>query len=168
MRFDDAGAIADLREYRPAAWDQIPDLGLYMDQVVTFITRACAPLYGEEARRCISPAMINNYVKARLIPRPSGKKYSRDQLALLIMIVTLKQVSTMEDIRRMLTLDDGERVESLYESFRRRFETALRGIPAGCEAAGSPASAMDFAIVASAYSAASAAVLEAMSKEASD
>ena len=31
--------LAGIRRFSPAAWEQIPDLGLYMDQVITFIGR---------------------------------------------------------------------------------------------------------------------------------
>ena len=63
-----------------------------MDRVITFIGRIYAPIYGDDVRAFLSASMINNYVKARLIPRPAGKKYSREQVALLVMIVPLKQV----------------------------------------------------------------------------
>ena len=89
----------ELGRYKPVPWEQIPDLGLYMDQVITFITRAYEPLYGESTKGYLSAPMINNYVKNKLIPRPTGKKYSRLQIAMLFMIVALKRVCTMEDIR---------------------------------------------------------------------
>ena len=34
----------EIGRYRPVPWEQIPDLGLYMDQVITFITRIYEPL----------------------------------------------------------------------------------------------------------------------------
>ena len=89
--------------YKPIPWDMIPDIGLYMDQVITLITRMYEPLYGEATEGYLSASMINNYVKSKLIPRPVGKKYNREQIALLSMIVALKQTSSMEDIRVMLT-----------------------------------------------------------------
>lgn len=165
MPFDIREATAAIRDFRPVPWAQIPDLGLYMDQVVTFIARSYLPLYGEEANRRISPSMINNYVKARLIPRPAGKKYTRDQLALLIMIVTLKQVSSMEEIGHMLALPEGESAEALYGRFCRRFELALRGLDAPAGDTEPFASAMDYAITACACSAACSAALQAQAEE---
>ena len=35
-----------INRYRPIPWDMIPDIGLYMDQVITLITRMYEPLYG--------------------------------------------------------------------------------------------------------------------------
>ena len=156
--------LAGIRGFSPQPWALIPDLGLYMDQVITFITRAYEPLYGEAIHGYLSAAMINNYVKARLIPRPTGKKYSRDQIALLTMIVALKQVCSMEDIRAMLTLKGGETVEALYEAFCQRFHRVVRSIH-GENESDQPASALDFAILSTGYSAACAALLKSEKAE---
>lgn len=161
MNSEIQSALNAIRRYRPVEWDQIPDLGLYMDQVVTFITRMYEPLYGEDIHGYLSSSMINNYVKSKLIPRPTGKKYSREQIALLTMIVALKQTSSMEDIRRMLALKEGETAEALYTGFTRRFVGALQSM--GGEGTGgfpAPRSALDFAILACAYSAGCAAALK--------
>lgn len=47
----------------------------------------------------MTKSMVNNYVKVGMIPRPTGKKYDRDHLAMLIMIGVLKQALSMESIR---------------------------------------------------------------------
>ena len=138
----------ELGRYRPVPWDQIPDLGLYMDQVITFITRSYAPLYGDSTKRYLSAPMINNYVKNKLIPRPSGKKYSRLQIALLIMIVALKRVCMMEDIRAMLYTENDEDVELLYNRF---CERQMQSIQEMLSRRSELAPAMDCAIFASAY-----------------
>lgn len=153
-------ALAEISRFRPAGWEHIPDLGLYMDQVVTFITRMYQPLYGEDIHGYLSPSMINNYVKSKLIPRPTGKKYSREQIALLTMIVALKQTSSMEDIRRMLALEEGQDVEALYGAFGCRFRQAIQSMCDGGDAAGAPESALDLAIQACVCSAGCAAVLK--------
>ena len=111
-------------DFQMPRWEEIPDLGLYMDQVVLYVQRACEGLYGtEESRRLLTPAMVNNYVKAGLIPRPSGKKYSREQLAAILMIVQLKGVLSMDMIRLML---GGDGTQALYEMFCERQRGALR------------------------------------------
>ena len=160
MSGDIQSALAGIRGYSPTPWDQIPDLGLYMDQIVTFITRMYEPLYGRDIHGCLSASMINNYVKAKLIPRPVGKKYSRDQIALLAMIVVLKQTNSMEDIRRMLALEPGETVEALYNAFTRRLSRALQAVCGDASAFSAPESALDFAILASCSAAGCAALLK--------
>ncbi|MBQ3424873.1 MAG: DUF1836 domain-containing protein [Clostridia bacterium] len=145
-------------------WKLIPDLGLYMDQVVTFISSIYEPLYGEDIHRYLSPSMINNYVKSKLIPRPVGKKYSRSQIALLTMIVALKQTCSMEEIRRLLTPEEGETVEALYASFSLRY-TSVINFPGDLATGGMapPRSALDLAILASGYSACCTMMLKAAS-----
>lgn len=138
----------EIGRYRPVPWEQIPDLGLYMDQVITFITRAYEPLYGDTTKGYLSAPMINNYVKNKLIPRPAGKKYSRLQIAMLIMIVSLKRVCMMEDIREMLRVEDEEDVRQLYTLFCERQAESIREMLA-MRSELSPA--MDCAIFASAY-----------------
>ena len=163
MNSDIHSALAPIRQYRSVAWDQIPDLGLYMDQVVTFITRVYEPLYGQDIHGYLSPSMINNYVKSKLIPRPTGKKYSREQIALLTMIVALKQTCSMEDIRKLLTVDEGRSVQALYDAFCMRFSQVIQSMCGAGSAVAVPRSALDFAILASGYSAGCAALLKAPS-----
>ena len=161
MNIDIQSTLAPINRYRPASWEQIPDLGLYMDQVVTFITRVYEPLYGEDIHGYLSPSMINNYVKSKLIPRPTGKKYSREQIALLTMIVALKQTCSMEDIRRLLTSGSEQGVEALYNTFSQRFSRVIHSMCGDKGPVAAPASALDFAITASGYSAGCAALLKA-------
>ncbi|MDL2319484.1 DUF1836 domain-containing protein [Eubacteriales bacterium OttesenSCG-928-A19] len=103
-------------QFQPAAWDELPDLGLYMDQVITFLERQFRPLYGE-SRRIVTPAMINNYVKSGLISRPVGKKYSREQLAQLSMLCSLKQAISLEDARLLLAVPEDGDIRTVYEAF---------------------------------------------------
>ena len=160
MSSDIQTTLGPISRYRPVPWEQIPDLGLYMDQVVTFITRMYEPLYGEDIHGYLSPSMINNYVKSKLIPRPTGKKYSREQIALLTMIVALKQTSSMEDIRRMLACNDGQSVEALYSAFCLRFSQVIQSMCGEKGPVAPPRRALDFAILASGYSAGCAALLK--------
>ncbi len=139
---------AEIGCYAPVPWEQIPDLGLYMDQVITFITRTYEPLYGESTKSYLSAPMINNYVKNKLIPRPAGKKYSRTQIALLIMIISLKRVCTMEDIRSMLTVREEEDVKALYALFCERQQKSIYDM---LHTRSSLSAAMDLAVYASSY-----------------
>ncbi len=161
MSSDIQTTLAPISRYRPVTWEQIPDLGLYMDQVVTFITRVYEPLYGQDIHSYLSPSMINNYVKSRLIPRPTGKKYSREQIALLTMIVALKQTCSMDDIRRLLAFGDVQGVEALYDAFCLRFSQVIQSMCGGKGPVAAPQTALDFAILASGYSAGCAALLKA-------
>ncbi len=117
-----------MTRYEPEAWTLIPDLGLYMDQVITYIERRIEPLYGERAKGLITPPMINNYVKIGLMERPQGKKYCRDQLALLMMIAFLKPVTSMDNIARLTALKEGQTMQQLYEEFFGTLRQVIRTI----------------------------------------
>ena len=101
-------------------WEALPDFGLYMDQLLVFKNR-CVP--GE-----LTAGMINSYVKAGIIDRPSGKKYSRESLAQLLMVCHLKQVTSLETLRQLLHPEDGTDTRCLYERFltgQKRLEQTL-------------------------------------------
>ena len=74
-----------LRSTLLPAWEQLPDFGLYMDQVMTYAEKCFAGV-AEAEQKLMTPAMMNNYVKGGLVDRPVGKKYSRDSLAQLLML----------------------------------------------------------------------------------
>ena len=148
------------RAFHPLPWEQIPDLGLYMDQVITIIGRTYQPIYGDEIKRYLSAPMINNYVKSRLIPRPMGKKYNREQIALLSMIVALKQVASMEEIRQMLS-PENVTVEALYTAFCERFCRVIHSLDENAHSgADGLGVALDYAILASGYHTGCVATLE--------
>ncbi len=109
-------------------WERLPDLGLYMDQVVTLIDRVFSTRLpkGETTR-----SMINNYVKSGLVPRPVGKKYDRDHLARLLMVCVLKQALSMEGIGRLLDALCENGIRSGYERFRKRLMEIEAAVSAG-------------------------------------
>lgn len=65
---------------RPAEWDALPDIGLYMDQLISYMPRQLIH-YGEG--ESLTSAMVNNYIKDGALPRAEGKRYSRTHLAYL-------------------------------------------------------------------------------------
>ena len=75
------------QEYRPVAWDRLPEIYLYMDQVLTYMNKQLEPLTRTEDAAPLTSSMINNYVKDGVLPRPEQKKYSREHLAMLTMIL---------------------------------------------------------------------------------
>ena len=85
---------ADIAPFRLPRYAQIPDIGLYLEQVVRYVNAYLAPLGEPE----LSPSMVSNYVKKGVISHPVKKKYSREQLASLIYIVLSKNVLSLENI----------------------------------------------------------------------
>ena len=88
-----------LTKERPASWEEFPDIGLYKDQVVTYVSRQLISFNDEDS---LTSSMINNYIKDKLLPRADGKKYSKEHLAGLIEICILKQALPVRDIGLLL------------------------------------------------------------------
>lgn len=88
-----------MKEERPVEWDSFPDLGLYMDQVLSYMPRQLIHL-GETDT--LTSAMVNNYIKEGLLPRADGKKYSRTHLAYLTAICALKQVISVKEAHKLI------------------------------------------------------------------
>jgi hypothetical protein len=114
---------ARLQSFQPTPWEQIPDLGLYMDQVITFIERQCRELF-LDGDRIFTPSMVNNYVKIGLVERPAAKKYGRGQLAQLLMICVLKQSISVENMKALVQPPEETTMQAHYEGFCRT-ETAV-------------------------------------------
>lgn len=99
---------------RLPSWESLPDFGLYMDQVIVLMERALDGVLPEGE---LTKSMVNNYVKVGLIPRPTGKKYEREHLALLMMICILKQALSMEEIAALLSMLCRQGAREGYELF---------------------------------------------------
>ena len=137
-----------MRAYQPPAWDLLPDLGLYMDQVITFLERQLSPLHpAGRKEKILTPAMVNNYVKMQVIPRPTGKKYERGHLAALLMLCALKPVLPMDAIGRLLA-SQGENIRAGYEAFCAQQRAAFQQVSASLTSA--EADALGCAVQASA------------------
>ena len=112
-----------LMEQRPDGWDKLPDIPLYMDQVVSYLARQLSGLGEGDA---LTPAMINNYMKDGLLERAHGKKYDQTHLAYLIAISALKQVMSVREMKVITTVgrEQGE-PEKQYGYFCRYLDEAL-------------------------------------------
>lgn len=108
-----------LREFRLPLWDEIPDLGLYMDQILVLLTQYLDYLPPEiKEEKVITSSTVNNYVRIKAMPEPVKKKYYRVHIAYLIMICTLKQslsISTLQNLIPMgLSEDEVREIYSAY------------------------------------------------------
>ena len=99
-------------------WNRLPDIGLYMDQVLTLMDRQLAFYRRGDDDRLLTQPMINNYTKDGLLPRASDKKYTQGHLALLSVLCSLKPVLSISDLSVLLKntqLDADEK--KIYEFF---------------------------------------------------
>lgn len=99
-------------------WDELPEFELYMDQVIAIVNRYMgnmADLMNDE--NIITQAMINNYVKNKLIPPPIKKRYSKIHIAALLIICSCKQSMNISSIMAFLDFESDETMKVCYENF---------------------------------------------------
>ena len=111
-----------LNSWSLPAWEDFPALPLYMDQVIYLLNGYLRFPAEEEAENSVTPAMINNYVKLKIIPPPVKKRYGKLHLAYLMMVCALKQTVSTAEIRKIVPLGlDEAAARTLYEGFRAVF-----------------------------------------------
>jgi len=89
-----------VEHFRLPRYDEIPDVGLYLEQATKYISQYLTPL--EDVT--LTPSMISNYVKKGLITNPVKKQYDRDQLAHLMFIALGKSVMSLENLAEFIRL----------------------------------------------------------------
>lgn len=117
-----------LNRYRLPAWEEIPDIGLYMEQVITLLRRYLDYLPPElKDEEAITAAAVNNYVRNRVMPGPVKKRYYRIHLAYLIMICTLKQGISLSLVQRLLPAElTEEQLRPIYSEYVERHSLTAR------------------------------------------
>ncbi len=117
----------DILEFHIPRWEELPDMELYMDQVVKYIENNISLFSDISNEKIITPAMINNYVKLNLIPKPIKKRYNKTHLAYLIAISILKYVFSIGEIRDGILFQSNLNGEKMaYNSFCEEQESALK------------------------------------------
>ena len=98
----------DIDSWEPVKWEGLPDIDLYMDQVVTYLRRQLALFQDDSEASLVTRSIINNYVKDGIVPRPVNKRYAREQLSALMMACVLKRVLPMQQVKQLLRPGDQE------------------------------------------------------------
>lgn len=94
--------LNELNHFSYKNYEELPDIELYMDQVVTFLEKQLKIFQTSSLDKQITSSMINNYVKGEVIPAPISKKYNREHLASIEEVVSLKQVLTIAEVKQIL------------------------------------------------------------------
>lgn len=117
----------DFQNFRCPRWGELPDLGLYMDQVLIVAEGALRPLFPGDPV-VLTSTMVNNYVKQQVLTPSEKKKYRREHLATLITITVLKRVLSVAEIKLVLErLAQAGDPEGGYDMFCTQLERRLRG-----------------------------------------
>lgn len=80
----------------------IPNIDLYMDQVLTFMNGNLESAKRYESDKVMTKTMINNYAKNHLLPPPEKKKYTKEHIMVLMFIYYFKNILSIGDIQSIL------------------------------------------------------------------
>lgn len=117
-----------LDSYSLPAWKEIPDIGLYMEQVILLLKKYLDYLPPElKDEQIITAAAINNYVRTKIMPEPVKKKYYRVHIAYLIMICTLKQSIPIAVVSKIIPngIKDDE-VRKIYDKYVQQHHNSVQ------------------------------------------
>ncbi|WP_368251006.1 DUF1836 domain-containing protein [Enterococcus sp. 2201sp1_2201st1_B8_2201SCRN_220225] len=118
---------AKLASFHLPRWTELPELELYMDQVLTLVTVYLSPVIPPEKHNLLTKAMVNNYVKLGMIPAPKKKRYDKTHVAFLLAITILKQVLTIPEIKEgILFQAQVAGIQRAYDFFCEETELALK------------------------------------------
>ena len=117
-----------LDDYRLPLWSDIPDIGLYMEQVIVLLKQYLDYLPPElKEAQFITAATINNYVRKKVMPEPVKKKYYRTHIAYLIMICSLKQCLSIPTLQKMIPMGlTDDQLEETYSAYVKRHHLACK------------------------------------------
>ena len=110
-------------------WNELPEIDLYLDQVVNYLEKYLGILNVNRDEKIITKTMINNYVKLGIMPAPEKKKYNKSHIAYLMVICILKQVYSIGDIGKLIseTIKFFE-LSKAYNRFCANIEVSIKNV----------------------------------------
>lgn len=118
--------ISELNLQEDILLSDIPNLDLYMDQVITLFENGLNGSKRNDQDKILTKTMINNYSKDKILIPIKNKKYSRDHIIMMILIYNLKQSLSINDIKILMNRivksfgrdnEESIELEKLYEGF---------------------------------------------------
>ena len=125
-------AVFSDRDITPS---DVPQLDLYMDQVLTLFDRTLSESKRAPGDKLLTKTMVNNYVKEGLMTPVRGKKYTREQIMQLLCVYHLKQTLRLSDVKALTGRTDVDRLRlclalsEIANYLRRLCESMIDAIP---------------------------------------
>ena len=120
----------EIKNFHLPRWNELPTIDLYIDQLVSLLEQYLAGYIksdNEKDDKIITKTMINIYVKHNVIKSPINKKYNKEHIASLFVIFVLKQVYSINDIKKLIALAiETSPIELAYNRFCSELEKAIR------------------------------------------
>ena len=122
----------DLKLENQISLEEIPDIDLYMDQVIQLFENKLGDTKRAEDDKTLTKTMINNYAKGKLLMSIKNKRYSKEHIILMSMIYNLKGTLSINDIKSSLdkivsSLDEegSYPLKNLYKNYLEQYNNDL-------------------------------------------
>ena len=120
----------EIKDFHLPRWNELPNIDLYIDQLVCLLEEYLSGYIkndNEKEEKIVTKTMINNYVKQSIIKPPINKKYNKEHVASLFVIFVLKQVYSINDIKKLIELAiETSPIDQAYNRFCSELEKAIR------------------------------------------
>ena len=117
----------DLIQYHCPRWEELPEIELYVDQVVSILQKNLVIFSKDTENPIITSSMINNYVKKDILEAPVKKKYNREHLAKLFVICICKKLMSISEIGESIKhMQKVYSVEEGYNIFCNELEKSIK------------------------------------------
>ncbi len=119
--------IEKIKQYHCPRYEELPPVALYTDQLKELLEMYLSQFEIPGEEKFITPTMISNYVKQKIIPPPVKKKYDRDHIVYLIVIGIFKQILNISDIGVLIKMQRRlYPADVAYNYFCTELENALK------------------------------------------
>lgn len=102
----------------------IPDIDLYMDQLITLFENKLNHTKRYEEDKLLTKTMINNYAKDKVIMPAVKKKYTKDHIILMVLLYQFKSITSIGDIKDLFSIIkedesiDSEKLTVLFDAYQ--------------------------------------------------
>lgn len=123
--------------------DDIPELDLYMDQVIQLFENKLGDNKRFKDDKILTKTMINNYAKGKLLMDIKNKKYTKEHIILMSFIYNMKGILALNDIKMLLESIvqkynnkeiESEEIRNLYKLYLNGHENNIKDIKESLEA----------------------------------
>lgn len=121
--------INNILNFHCPRFKELPNVPLYKDQVILYIENALSPINITSDDKLLTPTMLNNYVKQKVVSPPQNKRYNEKHLAYLIVVCILKQVYSLTEICELIKMQISVcPTEEAYDYFCVELEKILKSV----------------------------------------
>lgn len=125
-KFINNNDVKNILEFRCPRYHELPKIPLYKDQVISYIEDVLQPLHVDSKEKLLTPTMLNNYVKQKIVSPPTNRKYDEKHIAYLLVVCLLKQVYSLTEICELIRIQiETAPIEDAYDLFCIELEKAL-------------------------------------------